>query len=701
MFPSALTIGVCWIGLASLTAALAAEPCEVEPDDEAADELALDDEFALLEEETVVFSAARREQPISESPASITVIERDQIEHTHCLDVACLMRQVPELEVRDVRAFYQAVGARALTGELNDRGLVLVDGREVNLDAYGLPFWAALPVHLEDIERIEVVRGPGSALYGANAHSMVVVITTRVAEVDRAEVFVGAAERDLASLNLRVGKVFGDWRMQIQGGLETAGGWTQPQTREKLLGRIRALAIKDWGAAGVSRLDLGLIGADGDIYTELAPAEQRDVLVAHALVGHVAEHFEARLWGSLQQADMHLDLPLEIPINGRVQPLGTFPEVIDSLSSSLDADGFFHHSLFAGNRSLIGANYRWLTYISEANNPRHIDQHRVGIYAQLEQRLWDVLMLTLGARFDYNSLTPPTVSPRGAVVWRFLPDHLLRVSAGQAFRKPSFFNTSVHIVGVEGSAVAPRLGEFFERNIGNEDLDNESVTTVELGYRAGWPAQGLSLEATGYFGRYQDSISFDFDLRYNALGFPDLTTSRFQFVNDDYEIYALGGSLGLTWKPIPPLRVSGCYSYHHAWFVDGVPPGAIPDPDGRVRFQSEPEHIGSLAATYQAESGLSAGATIYARSGYVQRLSSDGSVFGERISASIPPGLIASAHVSWRLELAAGWLEVGLRAFNLFQQPFRDTVHVVRYDGVDTGGDLIGRRVGVFLRGSL
>jgi iron complex outermembrane receptor protein len=130
------------------------------------------DEFALLEEEDIVYSAAKHKQEISESPSAVTVITREQIENTHCTDVICLMRMVPEVDVLRMAPGQASVGTRALTNDLANKGLVLVDGREINLEILGLPLWQILRVHLEDIERIEILRGPASALYGANAHSI-------------------------------------------------------------------------------------------------------------------------------------------------------------------------------------------------------------------------------------------------------------------------------------------------------------------------------------------------------------------------------------------------------------------------------------------------------------------------------------------------------------------------------------------------
>ncbi len=132
----------------------------------------LEEEFALLEED-IVFTASRHEQDIAESPSAISVITRQQIEYTHCTDVVCLLRQVPEVDVYRVFPAFAAVGARALTDPTyGDKMLVLVDGREITLELWGRPFLGLMSVHLQDIERIEVIRGPGSALDAAWGYTL-------------------------------------------------------------------------------------------------------------------------------------------------------------------------------------------------------------------------------------------------------------------------------------------------------------------------------------------------------------------------------------------------------------------------------------------------------------------------------------------------------------------------------------------------
>ena len=243
------------------------------------------DDFAELDLEElldVVVTASKHEQDIAESPSAISVITRQQIENTSCTDVVCLLRQVPGVDVMEITPMYPAVGAQALTDNLGNKILVLVDGREINNEILGFPFWQSMSVHLADIERIEVIRGPGSALYGANAHSGVVSIITRTAVEHTAEVFIGAGEHDHKSLHARVGQRFGNWRLHLSGGLVTTDNWRIRGLRERLVGRSRLVVIRETDSA-TSTLQLGLTGLEGAYTTSIAPLWLRSARASPAV----------------------------------------------------------------------------------------------------------------------------------------------------------------------------------------------------------------------------------------------------------------------------------------------------------------------------------------------------------------------------------------------------------------------------------
>ena len=435
------------------------------------------DDFAELDLEELldinVYAAAKHEQDIAESPSAISVITREEIENTACTDVSCLLRRLPEVDVQWIAPMSVAVGARALTDAMGDKVLVMIDGREINDEVVGMVYWENMTVHMEEIERIEVIRGPGSALYGANAHSLVVSIITRKTTGNAAEVFLGSGERDRSSLHARLDRKFGPFHLTLSGGVDTGGNWRIRGAREREVGRVR-LRLDYETEDSSSTLEAGLSLSEGRMYTSLAPSWVDNGVLAYLLLGHRREAVKAQLSLNILNADNSWDLPLYF---GDIK-LGEPPEIIEAFSTSLDGEVQATWSPFEGSLWITGCNYRWITFVSGTNDPGLIHQHRVGLFLHNEQRLLKDLVLTLGVRFDYNNITPFTISPRLAGVWKFAEEQYLRLAVGQAFRKPSFFNTSIHIKGFKADPGFEGMRDFYRENIGNDQLSNESITTV-------------------------------------------------------------------------------------------------------------------------------------------------------------------------------------------------------------------------------
>jgi outer membrane cobalamin receptor len=131
-----------------------------------------------LELVPTVSVASRRIQLLAESPSAVTVFTRKEILSSGASDLPGLLRRVPGFDVYRIKPSSPAVGARALTDESNNLVLLLVDGREAMSEVVGFAFWNALTIDLEEVERVEVIRGPGSAMYGSNAFAAVISVTT-------------------------------------------------------------------------------------------------------------------------------------------------------------------------------------------------------------------------------------------------------------------------------------------------------------------------------------------------------------------------------------------------------------------------------------------------------------------------------------------------------------------------------------------
>ena len=656
----------------------------------------IDLEFELLGEEDIVYSAAKHEQDIAESPSAITVITREQIENTHCTDVVCLLRLVPEVDVRSVTPSYSVVGARSLTdGFYGDKALLVLDGREINMEFMGIPLWQEIPVSLDNIERMEVIRGPGSALYGPNAHSLVVSVTTRPMKERIAEVFVGTGEHDRQELSLRLGHQLGNFRFLASVSRTYSDSWRQKNEQKWEVNRTR-LRVDHMGESSTTSLDLHLGSAAGRLLTAIAPGAIPDSWLVHTFLTHRRDFLTAKVSLVLVDAELALDLPLYF---GDV-PMGKWPDIIPFFTSSLDSEVQLNWSPFAGNLLIGGVSHRWVTLLLQDNEPDTVYEHRLGVFAHVEQRLFDQLILTGSARLDINSVTPLAFSPRLAAVWRFTPTQLVRAAFGRAFRKPSIYNTSIHVTTVEGGPGFEGLGEFFKNSIGNEDLDNESITTFEIGYRGHFLDNRLVVEADVFYNIYRNTVNFYTEIVADQFGIPDLENSFMAFQNKGQEVDSVGGSVSLTYRLKETLRFNANYTYRYSWYISD--PEAVSEfGEKGSRVPWEPEHLLNLAFHYLTEIGLRFGLSASGQSASKLPFPERGGLFDDQIQVESPARIFFNGFLSWRLPAGSGELEAGVRAYNFLHIGFRDTPAVTRWDDKPFGGDLLGRMIFLFVRGSI
>ncbi len=656
-------------------------------------------DFEELDLETLlntVTAASKREQDITESPSAITVIDREMIENTHCTDVVCLLRQVPEVDVIRMKPMYAAVGARALTEVTGNKVLVLVDGWDVNLETLGFPMWQALPVHVADIERIEVIRGPGSSLYGANAHSMVVSIITRKPEKHRAEAFIGNGEHDRSSLHLRLSQSLGDWSLLLSGGGDLGGNWGIPHKREREVGRLRLRVGSETGSSE-SALMLGLTTTDGMISTLFGTGVVKDAYTGDVQLFHRSDWFQAHAWYAFYTG--------EIPIGNKIEfqgiPLGRFPGVVTFFSHTLDTEAQVSWSPFEGNLLVAGGNYRWIAVLSENLAPEETNQHRVGLFVHDEQRLGESLILTGGLRFDYNSITPETFSPRLAGVWRFTRDQSLRLAFGMAFRKPAFFETSLHLKGVIPEPGFAGIDDFMRRSLGNKDLGNESITVFEAGYVGRFLDARLTVEATAFYNRYRDTVNFHVNIATDELGAPDLNDSEALYLNQGLEVDSVGGSVSATYRVMRKLRLSANYTFRHSWYIADSPEGShVVEAEKGKRVPFEPAHLFNLSFYHLLPGGLRWGMGLHARSESDWTIV-DAGIFGDLHELHNSASWLLSAFGAWRLPFGPGYVEIGIRAYNVPDTAYYDMGFAYSRTGVQTGGFRLGRRMFFYLKGAM
>ena len=417
---------------------------------------------SLRYSETVVVSASRIEQEIVNAPAAITVIDADQIQGQASSSFVDLVRQAPGVNVTQLSNRDFNVTSRAASGTLATSQLVLVDGRSVYQDFFGFVAWDLISVGIEDLERVEVVNGPASAVWGANAMSGVVNLITRSPRDSQGttlDLRFGAFDRSVPGREEDAGTLLSGTLTHARAVSDTlayrvSAAFTQQDAFARPAGeipngtgtlyppvpgldsRLPKLDVRvDWDAPDRSsglRVSGGYAGTQGVLHSGLGPMEiQPGTWMGYGRVQYLRDSIEIGAFMNTTRANFDL-LLVQDPTGGDIRS--------HLISNTYDLS--FKDTRFLGGRHILsyGANARFIT-LDMGIAPLGDSRNEQGIYLNDEIFFGDRVRWIVGARADRISTTDRViVSPRTTLIVKPNADHSLRFSFGRAFRAPSLVN---------------------------------------------------------------------------------------------------------------------------------------------------------------------------------------------------------------------------------------------------------------------
>jgi len=673
------------------------------------DEGGLEDEFAFLQEAETVELAARHKQEIGMSPSAITVITREDIAATGATTVADLMRIVPGMDVIIASRMQPAITSRLFWTYEGNHYLVMVDGRDAMLEILGIVMWEIQPVFLEDIERIEIIRGPGSALYGANAVAGVVNITTRgIAEEPRAWVQLLGGEVGTLSAEAGASTRLGDWGFSIGAGAWNTSTFHDLHAKSGDGFKIRALVERRFSQSRRLQIDAGVGRIDGIWPSTMGPfvggQVQSTVRLAYqseSLRGHLywtwvptyADFGKPLSYSGIVLAEFpHLDMDGHV-LDADVQ--WTLPELWQPL---LLMTGVNARGTWTGSDQYLDA-----ATFSDPSSPSYHDpgaefwEWRAGAFAHAELSAAEWVTVTGGLRCDYNTTTGVFLSPRLAAVFMPVEDQFIRLGAARAFRKPSLMETHIHFM-VEFPDTSPITGaarqnfqEFITRLAGNSDLINEKLSSFELGYHGRFLDGRLLVGLDLYYNIYSDTSEIVSRIIPDEQGLPDLDNSSvvWEVVDDDYTV--VGAELSARYSVTRDILLQASWSYREV----------LENPSF-----SPKNHI-TLGGRFRTDWGLLGSLYAFSRSGFVDwGIDNPEGLLAPLLSVEHEPVVLVLARLGWRGDLGSGaGIELGARLF-LPVSPFREP-HFNYFErgggftayGEHYGGDLLGRMLTLYLRG--
>jgi len=570
-------------------------------------------------EEQVVVTASRTEQQLVNAPAAVTLVPTTTIQNSPTTNIGDLLRTVPGINVSQISARDVNITTRGATSTLATSQLALVDGRSVYLDFFGMVLWDLVPTNLHEVRQIEVIRGPASAVWGANAMTGVINVITRsprelamqapttltigAGAFNRS---VGAADRDSGSLFYVNGShaqaVDDRWAFKLSAGYFTqdplprpvgtiANTFRTPYPPFTNTGtsqpKFDARVDYDLAGGGTVSFSGGVAGTEGIVHSGIGPFD----ISSESRMGY----FSTRYQSGARRIAFFTNL-----LNGDATNLLAFgptgqplPLVFDT--KTFDVEAFDARAIGTRHVLSFGGNYRHNTFdISLA--PRGDDRNEGGGYIQDEIFFGNTFRWVIGGRLDkFSSIDDAVFSPRTTFMVKPDPAQTFRVSFNRAFRAPSFINNHIDTTvlnEVNLSALSPALARFIFpiRAVGNPDLKQETMTAYEVGY-TGVVGGRATVTAAFYYNVTEDGIYFTpiaafspanpppgWPLPPAILGVlaglrpPVVLPSRFTYLNLG-RIKDKGVELGVDLAAVRGLNVFANYSYQAMPVAEDLPPG--------------------------------------------------------------------------------------------------------------------------------
>jgi iron complex outermembrane recepter protein len=528
-----------------------------------------------------VTSVSRREEPLFRAASAIAVLTADDIARSGATNIPDLLRTVPGMNVAQINANTWAVSARGFGGQYANKMLVLVDGRTVYNPIFSGVYWDVLDVLLEDVQRIEIIRGPGATAWGANAVNGVINIITRPASAAPGLIAIAG----------------GGTPVNAFGGLRYAG--TAGRSADfRLFAKVQKVGrLKDVdGQEGHDGLDLGHLGGrldwqvgpedqvsvQGDVYD--GTVEQRNMLPSmDPPYAMIVDHDGLVRGGNLLASWQHT-FSTRSDLRVKAYFDRTRHESVHSAENVRTFDLDFQHRFALGRRHdfMWGGGHRATRLdIGASPHAEFVPPRRAtrleNIFVQdAIEVLPNRLTLTLGSKLEHNDFTGIEVEPSGRAVWAVSPSHTVWGAVSRAVRTPGPVDENIDIILAAYPIGPGAVG--VTRLLGTE-MRSEIMKSLELGYRAQFHSR-LSLDVAGFENRYDH-------LRVVEPGAP-------YFEGDPppphmvFPLYFANGAHGRTrgleskvdWRPGPRFGLTASHSL--IWMRLENDPGRSGDPDSEA-----------------------------------------------------------------------------------------------------------------------
>jgi len=635
----------------------------------------LDMDISQLMQITIT-SVSRRPQNLSDSAAAVFVITGDDIHRLGVTSIPEALRLAPGLQVARVDANQWAITSRGFSGTFANKLLVMIDGRSVYSPAFSGVYWDMQDTLLEDIDRIEVIRGPGATIWGANAVNGVINIITKKADDTRGGlVGIGGGNEESFNGGMRYGAKLGDaayGRVYLK--YHRQDSFTLHADGED--------ANDDWDSLRTGfRMDgdRGTMNSwtlQGDLYHN----NENQIVFPYWLATfpyrlEKRDSFDASGGNILGRWRQKLSRTDSWTFQAYYDFTNRDELIMDQTHHTVDLD-FQYRGRFGGRHDLImGLGYRLVdadfdNSFQVAVTPSHRTDNLYSGFIQDEIALvGDQLRLTLGVKWEHNDFTGNEIQPSGRLLWKVNAHHTMWAAVSRAVRTPSEFEESGRIT-VAVDPTSPPFPRLYTLN-GNDHFDSEELIAYEAGYR--WlPRDDFSLDLALYYNDYDRLLTAD-----------PLSRQTFNelFLQNKLFGSTYGVELAVDWRPIQQVQCKLAYTY--IGFDLKLDSDNIHSDLADIVEEISPRHQVSLLTTYTLTRGLQL--NLWGR--YVGELKSSKNILA-RGTVHADEYLEMDVNLSWQ---AMDNLELMLAGRNLLNSSHLEYVSEFSTPPIEVGRGFYGK----------
>ena len=515
-----------------------------------------------------VTTASKEPEQVWRTPAAIYVITQEDIRRSGATSIPEVLRLAPGLEVARTDSDHWAVGIRGFGGQFSKSLLVMMDGRSVYSPLFAGVYWQVQDTLLEDIERIEVIRGPGGTIWGANAVNGVInIITKSTKDTHGTLVSMSAGSVDQGTAEVRVGggnaKGF-DYRVYGKGFIR--GPEFHPDGSNFDHWKTGQIGFRtDWNLNARDSLTL-----QGDMYKGLDGERVAISLYTPQVREVFNEPHEVAGGNVLGRWRREFSKDSDLQVQGYYDRTTRYSPQLDEIRNTFDIDLLYHVALKRHQNILMGIGGRWSPdAIVQKFDTLDFRPHNEtdSIYSGfLQDQITLVpnkLALTLGSKFEHNNYSGFEIQPNVRLLWTPTPHQTLWGAVTRAVRTPSRLdqNLQLTVLLLQG---APSI---YLRVLGSKDFSSEQLLGTEVGYRT-LLADKLYVDVAVFQNQYDDLYGYGNPSVLLENTPPPLRAIFLLPLANALKGDTTGFEIAPNWKPVGWWELKGSYSFLHLYVRD-------------------------------------------------------------------------------------------------------------------------------------